>query len=479
MPISLPNDPDLENFRRQARKLQRAARSGDPAALDLLAQHHPDPVEPSWLPLRAAQLVVARAYGFSSWPRLRRYLDDASELRRDPTGDQPAASPADEFCRLACLVYSEKDGPERWSQARALLADHPGMMSESIAAAAAAADPDAIAAHLAGDPGTAGRLTGPHRWAPLLYLTYSRAQTGDEAGDRFLRSATLLLQAGGDPNAGYLWLGLPSPFTALTGVFGEGEQGPGKQPRHPQSIPLARLLLTAGAEPNDGQALYNRMFRPDDSHLELLYEFGLGRGDGGPWKRRLGAAAETIEQMMARQLQWAIDHGYDRRVRLLIEHGVDVARPLADGRTPVEHAITAGRPDLLADLKAAGATVRTVKANEELAGLLLAGDRAAIDAFTRAHPDAVPALLSTRPALVHQAQTPAAIRALVAAGFAVNARHGGSTALHEAAFNGDVTLITALLAAGADPSLLDDGHGSTALGWAQYANQPAAIAALS
>ena len=65
-------------------------------------------------------------------------------------------------------------------------------------------------------------MTGPHRWAPLLYLTYSRAQTGDEPADRFLRSAKLLLEAGADPNAGYLWLGLPTPFTALTGVLRGG-----------------------------------------------------------------------------------------------------------------------------------------------------------------------------------------------------------------------------------------------------------------
>ena len=71
MPIGLPNNPDLENFRRQARKLQSAARSGEPDALDLLAQFHPSAVDASVLQLRAAQLVVARAYGFSSWPKIR------------------------------------------------------------------------------------------------------------------------------------------------------------------------------------------------------------------------------------------------------------------------------------------------------------------------------------------------------------------------------------------------------------------------
>ena len=124
--------------------------------------------------------------------------------------------------------------------------------------------------------------------------------------------------------------GLPTPFTVLTGVFGEGEQGAGKQPRHPHSIPLAQLLLTDGADPNDGQALYNRMFRPDNSHLELLFEFGLGSGDGGPWRRRLGDAVESPAEMMARQVGWAIDHGFVDRLALLIRH-----RSMSPPRWPI------------------------------------------------------------------------------------------------------------------------------------------------
>jgi len=270
------------------------------------------------------------------------------QLSRDPTVDPDTPeTPADRFCRLACLVYSEVDHPDRWAAARALLAEHPE--TNSIAAAAAAADPDALAAHLAADPEAADRETGPHRWAPLLYLTYSRAVL-DGSADRYLRCARLLLDAGADPNAGYLWQGLPSPFTALTGVFGEGEQGAGKQPRHPHSLQLARLLLTAGASPNDGQSLYNRMFRPDNDHLLLLFEFGLGRVGGGHWAELLDGFIETPEQMLARQLGWAIDHGFGERVELLIANVVDVSTPLADGQTPAEHALHAGYREIIVAL---------------------------------------------------------------------------------------------------------------------------------
>src|SRR5205823_5417589 len=142
-----------------------------------------------------------------------------------------------------------------------------------------------------------------------------------------LTSARMLLQAGADPNAGYLWHGLPASFTVLTGAFGEGEAGPVRQPRHPHSLALARTLLDAGADPNDGQALYNRMFRPDDDHLVLLFGYGLGSATDGLWRRRLGGALETPAEMLSRQVSWAVSHGFADRLRLLVDHGVDVRSP--------------------------------------------------------------------------------------------------------------------------------------------------------
>jgi hypothetical protein len=58
----------------------------------------------------------------------------------------------------------------------------------------------------------------------------------------------------------------------LTLCFGEGEAGPGRQPRHRAGEDLARVLLSRGADPNDAQTLYNRMFGRDDGHLRILLE---------------------------------------------------------------------------------------------------------------------------------------------------------------------------------------------------------------
>ncbi|MGZ4242252.1 MAG: ankyrin repeat domain-containing protein, partial [Actinomycetota bacterium] len=346
----LPGRPHLEHLRNEARDLQRAVRRRDDAALELVATHHPrgaaavPAVDDGGFRLADAQLVVARRYGFASWPRLRRHVANVIELSRAPDEVAPTGEPAADFLRLACLTYGGDDGPAHWSEADALLAAQPTLASESVYVAAALADVDNMQRHLAADAGAASREGGPHRWEPILYLAYARSMR-DPGAHAVTATARLLLDAGADPDAGFLHHGLPSPFTALTGAFGEGEQGPRHQPRHPHSLALARVLLDAGADPNDSQALYNRMFGADDDHLVLLFEYGLGSGSGGPWRARLGDAQHppidaipSPARLLRDQLGWAIRHGMHARVRLLVEHGVDVTTPFDDGRTPAEAA---------------------------------------------------------------------------------------------------------------------------------------------
>jgi ankyrin repeat protein len=392
-------------------------------------------------------------------------------------------SDADTFLRLSCLSYYD-DEPGRWAEARRILARDPGITDGNVYVAAAAADAGELRRVLATDPESARREGGPFRWEPLCYLAYARHDPGISRAAT-LESAELLLAAGADPNAGYLWHGLASPFTVLTGVFGEGELGPERQPRHPHSLPLARRLLEAGADPNDGQALYNRMFQPGNDHLELLFEFGLGAGDDRPWRRRLGDALDSPAEMVRGQLAWAITHGMTERVHLLVEHGVDASAPL-HGVSAASMATTTGHADLVDYLVDHGAPPLDLAPAEAFVAAVLAADRAGLDQLLADNPGLPAEMRAARPALITWAAacgSTAAVEILAELGFDVNARgrtdvpsdQPWQTALHKAAEDGNLELARTLLRLGADPNVHDHRFDSTPLGWARYFSQPGLI----
>ena len=76
MSNSLPERPDLDQLRRQAKELRDAARRGDPDGVGALRP--PPPVGRSHRArprLAAAQLVIARELGFASWPSSKPAVD--------------------------------------------------------------------------------------------------------------------------------------------------------------------------------------------------------------------------------------------------------------------------------------------------------------------------------------------------------------------------------------------------------------------
>jgi ankyrin repeat protein len=481
--VSLPDRPNLDHLRQQARDLQAAVRAHDSTAVQRIAEFYPG-ADPAEFTLSLAQVVVARGYGFPSWPRLKRYVEAAIAYRwESPVESVTDSDPTDQFCRLACLNYTNDD-PERQVQARQLLADNPGITTNNIWAAAAAADVDTVRRLIS--PESVRQRGGPYRWTPLFYLAYSRLGQGDA-----LATARLLLDAGADPNEGYLWNGEPNAFTLLTGVFGEGEQGPDRQPVHPQAREFARLLLVAGAEPNDSQTLYNRQFRPNNEHLELLFEYGLGNGDGGPWKARFDEALESPREMLHNQLRWAIEHGFTDRVRLLLRHNVDVTSPYQNGKTPLDLAILEGDETIVAELRAAGATESRLNPVERLIAAVMRGDADQVAQLHNADPDVVERAKSRRPGLIVWATARGRIQAvelLLQLGFDVNALSRSDvprldrqweTALHVAASNGNLELARLLLDNGADPMIRDKRFDATPREWAEHGNQPELVSLLS
>ncbi len=456
---ALPDHPNLEQLRKRAKQLRRAAAAGGPDALALLATYDAGdgPVT-----LARAQRVLARAYGFAGWSRLRDHIAAREEMTRDMEPAVAADDETDRFLRVACLNYSE---PPDVEQARLMLAADPTLAGRNAATLAACGRTGDLVALLAADPDAVTRACGPHRWPPLLYLCYSRLRIGDPVG-----SMRTLLDAGADPNSGFLWRGLPSPFTALTGVLGGGERD---EPPHPSAVELAEMLLDAGADPNDNQAFYNRQFRPDNSHLGPLLRHGAGHAQPSPWRDRLGTAYPSPEQMVGEHLRTAAQHAFDDRVRILLDHGVDPNtegyHPILGDQTAYEVAVRFGHATAAELLAQVGGHSNRL----DDADLLLAAAYSGDDTTVAALRDRVEQLPSRRPRALRIAgelHDIAALQRLLDLGYRVDAAGSDRvTALHEAALRGDRAMCEWLVQRGAERTIRDRRFEATPAGWAAHA----------
>lgn len=127
MSRSLPPNPSLRQLKIQARELLEAFGAGDPHAvarvrhlLPRLAGASPEVLRAAHFSLRDAQLVIAREYGFPSWPRLSATLrgpraEHCLACGSTPPGAQLLHLPADGRLCAACL-----------SAASQVLGGHPG-----------------------------------------------------------------------------------------------------------------------------------------------------------------------------------------------------------------------------------------------------------------------------------------------------------------------------------------------------------------
>jgi ankyrin repeat protein len=77
---TLSDRPNLDQLKRQAKELLDAFRAGQPEADAEVTTHYRD-VDRTTFALHDAQLVIARAYGFGSWPKLKAFVEGATVRR--------------------------------------------------------------------------------------------------------------------------------------------------------------------------------------------------------------------------------------------------------------------------------------------------------------------------------------------------------------------------------------------------------------
>ena len=81
---ALPDKPNLNQLKKQAKDLLKAFQAGEPTAIDEVRAHYPHAIsrpQGHVLQLSDAQLVLARAYGVDSWPKLKAFVDGVTMSR--------------------------------------------------------------------------------------------------------------------------------------------------------------------------------------------------------------------------------------------------------------------------------------------------------------------------------------------------------------------------------------------------------------
>ena len=408
---------NLEQLRKQAKELVKAARAGDADALGRLGGREPI--------LAHAQLVVAREHGRSSWPAL------------------VAAAEADP----AAFVVAATSG--RCERANAMLAARSGIEEDPWAQLV-------LGRRWAGDVNEPG---GPRGWAPLLYVCHSCFASAALARD--------LLARGADPNASFVnEYGRMSALYGAAGVVHDPE--------------LTRVLLEAGADPDDGESLYHATEAESVECLRLLLEHGATIS--GTY-----ALPHALDDERPAHVRLLLESGADpnegayvahavRRgrgpefLRLLAAHGADLDRPGGETwrgevplRTPYQHAILRGRTRLAETLAELGASTQIEP--EDLAVAAIArGERPTAPLPAEFDPDAQEVVILT--ALFGKLDV-----VLDAVGPDFRGVVGGSPEgplLAHAAWVGSPTVVRMLLERGADPALRGDAEFDTPLAWAAH-----------
>ena len=444
----------LDLLRKQAKRWLKAVRAGDATALGRLRRAWPKaPAEPS---LRDVQQALAIEYGHESWIALRTALDDLALDRKTHAE------------RVDQLLRHGWDGDV--SVARRILARYPQIARDSLFTAAACGDLGEVERRLAADPRAALKTAGPRAWTALAYVTYSRLDTVNA-----IAIARRLLDAGADPNFGFDD-GWGCRFTVLTGAVQLGE---GVRPSHAQASELVELLIAGGADPFDGQTLYNvsivgEEITPPLYWYDRLWRHCEARGEADQWRTAgevslgHGFGLSTIDYLLGN----AVGQNQLVRAEWLLDRGADPNTPHAYTKQPV-HALAqlSGFLEIQRLLERRGARPVGLSGLEAFVAASLGHDEAAVRSLLAEQPD-----LLRGPVPLHAAAGKgdvAAIGLLLELGADVQALdQDGISALHRAVQAGSLAAVDRLLAAGADPNLRERKWRGTAMSWAMVLGRP-------
>ena len=427
---TLPPHPSLEHLKAQAKDLLIELRKSSPST----RLHH-------------AQRQLATEYGFASWPKLMKHVQSL-ELAHQPPD-------------LAIETLENGIRQGRFATAaREVARAHPNLSTATLACALTCLNEAAASRMLQGADVVSP--TGHLPAAPIVYVAFS--PFASERPDAYVRLIQTLLDAGASPNTTFTGPDFPEyPLSVLYGASAVA-----------CSPEATRILLSAGANPNDGESVYHACENRDHACLKLLLDHGakmpgneilhmLDYEDLPGLKLMLAAGGRPNE---SHALIHALRRGRSPEIiQALIDAGAEpslndakgvTARQLAFERGINLPALTEGYEPSATDILLAACWRGDVKEATRLKG-------------TFAEVQGIRRKALTDACWEGRSET---IDAFIAAGFTVLDRDdSGGTPLHCAAFAGKVETVKALLRH--NPPLDDaaDMYHAIPLQWAAHASE--------
>jgi ankyrin repeat protein len=415
----LPERPDLDQARRQAKELLDEAQGGNGAALARLA------AVSAALTLAGAQLALARELGQPSWAALVREIEARN-----------ASIPENVVRFLRSSVNLQIGAAAR------MLHENPALAESGFPAAVVLGDAARVEAELRRDPGAAVRVDPGSGWTALHLACASRFHLDPVRALGLAEVTRLLLDAGADidgKSAGRrCWRPLECAVTSANSSR--------------NNEPVIRLLLDRGA-PVRSQTV-----------LASLY------ADGGTWcLELLTNATSGAPELLTDALAEAVAEADLDAVGVLLAAGADPDAPGPDGRSARRRALVAGVAATV-ELLGGGANDPV----ERLLEAIVTGDADGARRLAAAAPGLVDGLEPPdRGALVTAAEhgSLASVGLMLELGFPVETRReatddDGATALHAASWAGSAGTVALLLDHGADLSARDTRWHSRPLEWA-------------